>query len=133
MPISKNVGDGSGFWNRAEAMVLLALSEYAASVAGPGRTARKLFVEDAAQGFALASASLDTAGKRVAAAQAGFRITARKRDLGQVNQTEFLDARRALTDAELNQNRTRFEALGALAEIEYAGGGSTRTAEGTHP
>lgn len=88
---------------------------------------------DAAQGFALASASLDTAGKRAAAAQAGFRITARKRDLGQVNQTEFLDARRALTDAELNQNRTRFEALGALAEIEYAGGGSTRTAEGTHP
>jgi hypothetical protein len=50
-------GDGSGFWNRAEAMVLLALSEYAASVAGPGRTARKLFVEDAAQGFALVDLS----------------------------------------------------------------------------
>jgi 23S rRNA G2069 N7-methylase RlmK/C1962 C5-methylase RlmI len=38
-------------------MVLLALSEYAASVAGPGRTARKLFVEDAAQGFALVDLS----------------------------------------------------------------------------
>ena len=46
-------GRGSGFWNRAEAMVLLALSDYAASVAGPGHTVRKLFVEDAAQGFAL--------------------------------------------------------------------------------
>jgi hypothetical protein len=51
---------GDGFWNRAEALVLLALSEYAASVAGPGNTVRKLFVEDAAQGFAL----VDLAAKR---------------------------------------------------------------------
>jgi len=49
-----------------------------------------------------------------------FRIASRKRDLGQINQAEFIDSRRAMTDAQLNLNVTRFAALGSLAELEYA-------------
>lgn len=74
------------------------------------------------QAFTVSSSSLQTAEKRAQAARSGFRIAAKKRDLGQINQTEFIDARRSLTDAELNLNRTRFEALSALAAIEYATG-----------
>lgn len=74
------------------------------------------------QDFTLAQSSLKTAEKRAAAADAAYRIAEKKRDLGQINQTEYLDARRARTNAELNRNRTRFEALGALAAIEYAAG-----------
>ena len=79
-------------------------------------------VLDTLQVFAVAQSSLQTAEKRATAADAGFRIAEKKRDLGQINQTEFIDARRALTDAQLNLNRTRFEALAALAAIEYATG-----------
>ena len=48
------------------------------------------------------------------------RITSRKRDLGQINQAEFIDARRAYTDAALNVTRVRAEYLARLAELEYA-------------
>ena len=37
-----------------------------------------------------------------------------------INQAEFIDARRALTDAELNLNVTRGETLSDVAELEYA-------------
>ena len=49
-----------------------------------------------------------------------FKIASRKRDLGQINQAEFIDSRRAMTDAELNLNVTRFAALASLAELEFA-------------
>jgi outer membrane protein len=84
-------------------------------------------VLDSLQVFAVAQSSLQTAEKRAAASAAGFRIAEKKRDLGQINQTEFIDARRALTDAQLNLNRTRFEALAALAAIEYTTGVSPVT------
>jgi len=80
----------------------------------------RLEVLDTLQAFEVAQASLQTASKRVEAAAGAFRIAARKRDLGQINQTEFIDARRALTDAQLNQNLTRFDALSNLAQLEYA-------------
>jgi outer membrane protein TolC len=83
-------------------------------------------VQQALQDLEVAEASLGTAAKRVEAAAGGFRIAARKRDLGQINQAEFIDARRTLTDAELNQNITRFGALGHLAELEYALGAVIR-------
>jgi outer membrane protein TolC len=70
-------------------------------------------------------ASLGTAAKRVEAADGAFRIASRKRDLGQINQAEFIDSRRAMTDAQLNLNLTRFAALGSLAELEYALGSGT--------
>jgi outer membrane protein len=84
-------------------------------------------VQQALQDFEFTQASLGTAAKRVEAAAGAFRIAARKRDLGQINQAEFIDSRRAMTDAQLNLNLTRFAALGNLAELEFAlGAGSHR-------
>jgi outer membrane protein len=80
----------------------------------------RLQVQQALQDFEFTQASLDTAAKRVEAATGAFRIGSRKRDLGQINQAEFIDSRRAMTDAQLNLNLTRFAALGNLAELEYA-------------
>ena len=80
----------------------------------------RLEVQQALQDLELASASLDTAAKRVEAADGAFHIAARKRDLGQINQAEFIDSRRTMTDAQLNLNVTRFAALSSLAELEYA-------------
>ncbi|HEX7012266.1 MAG TPA: TolC family protein [Steroidobacteraceae bacterium] len=64
--------------------------------------------------------SLATAQARVEAARAAFRIASRKRDEGVINQVEFIDARSALTSAELNLNLTRFDVLARRAELEYA-------------
>ncbi|HEY1314033.1 MAG TPA: TolC family protein [Steroidobacteraceae bacterium] len=83
-------------------------------------------VQRALQDLELAEASLGTAAKRVEAAAGAFRIAARKRDLGQINQAEFIDSRRALTDAQLSLNVTRFSALSSLAELEYALGAGAR-------
>lgn len=77
-------------------------------------------VQQALQDFQFTQASLGTAAKRVEAAAGAFRIASRKRDLGQINQAEFIDSRRAMTDAQLNLNLTRFAALASLAELEYA-------------
>jgi outer membrane protein TolC len=79
-------------------------------------------VQQAVEDLEVADASLDTALKRAEAADGALRITARKRDLGQVNQTEFIDARRTSTDANLNLNRVRAEFLARIAELEYAVG-----------
>ena len=84
-------------------------------------------VQQALQNLEVAQASLSTAAKRVEAAGGAFRIAQKKRDLGQINQAEFIDARRVLTDAELNQNVTRFTALAGLAELEYALGAGRRS------
>lgn len=104
-------------------------------VAARGLAEQRIHVEvlAAQQAWTVASSSLATAAKRSDAAAAAFRIAEKKRDLGQINQTEFIDARRAQTDAELNLNRTRFEALGALAGIEYATGAPPVASEGTTP
>jgi outer membrane protein TolC len=64
--------------------------------------------------------SLATAAARADAARAGFRIASRKRDEGVISQVEFIDARSALTSAELNHNVTRFDVLARRAELEYA-------------
>jgi outer membrane protein len=80
----------------------------------------RLQVQQALQDVDFTQASLGTAAKRVEAAVGAFRIASRKRDLGQINQAEFIDSRRAMTDAQLNLNLTRFAALSSLAELEYA-------------
>ncbi len=82
----------------------------------------QLDVQRALEALDVADASLDTAAQRVAASDAALTIVSRKRDLGQVNQTEFLDSRNALTGAELNLSRTRADALARLADLEYAVG-----------
>jgi len=91
----------------------------------------RLEVLSAVQDFEVAEASLRTAAKRVEAADGAFEIARRKRDLGQIPQVEFIDARRALTSAQLNQQVNRFQALSALAEVEYAVGGPPRGAAST--
>jgi outer membrane protein len=85
----------------------------------------RLQVQQALQDLEVTQTSLSTAAKRVDAAAGAFRIASRKRDLGQINQAEFVDARRQLTDAQLNLNVTRFAALSDLAELEYALGTGT--------
>ncbi len=88
----------------------------------------RLEVLGAVKDFEVAEASMRTAAKRVEAAQGAFEIARRKRDLGQIPQVEFIDARRALTSAQLSQQVNRFQALSALAAVEYAVGGPPRTA-----
>ena len=83
----------------------------------------RIEVQQAITDLEVAEASLETAARRVEAADAAYAIVAKKRDLGQVSSAEYLDAQRALTQARLNGNVTRFQAFGALAEVEYAIGG----------
>jgi outer membrane protein len=84
----------------------------------------RIEVQEAITDLEVAEASLETARRRVEAAEAAHAIVAKKRDLGQVSSAEYLDAQRALTQARLNGNVTRFQALEALAEVEYAIGGT---------
>jgi outer membrane protein TolC len=86
----------------------------------------RLEVQQAVENFGVAEASLDTAAKRAEAAMGAFSITSRKRDLGQINQAEFIDARRAATDAQLNVTRVRAEYLARLAELEFSIGDARR-------
>ncbi len=87
----------------------------------------RLEVQQALERFEVAEASLGTAVKRAQAASGAFEITSRKRDLGQINQAEFIDARRAYTDAQLNVTLVRAEYLARLAELEYAVGQPRRS------
>jgi outer membrane protein len=82
----------------------------------------RLEVQQAVENLEVADATLDTALKRTEAAEGALRIASRKRDLGQINQTEFIDARRAMTDARLNLARVRAEFLSRIAELEFAVG-----------
>ena len=93
----------------------------------------RLEVQQAVEDLEVADASLDTALKRAEAADGALRIASRKRDLGQINQAEFIDARRAMTDARLNLNRVRAEFLARIAELEYAVGVPRTIGEGTKP
>lgn len=79
-----------------------------------------LEVRQAADRLRTSQASLATAQARQKAAAEGFRIAARKRDAGSIAQVEFIDARSALTSAELNFNLTRFDVLVRLAELRAA-------------
>jgi len=80
----------------------------------------QLEVQQALDRLETTADSLRTAEARAEAAQAGFRIASRKRDEGAISQVEFIDARNALTGAELNLNLTRFQLLGRQAELDYA-------------
>lgn len=80
----------------------------------------RLEVQQAFDRLQTARDSLATASARAEAARAAFRIASRKRDEGVINQVEFIDARSALTSAELNLAITRFDVLARTAELEYA-------------
>lgn len=47
-------GEQEDFWTKAEKLVFQALADYAADASGTGAARRRLFADDAAQGFALA-------------------------------------------------------------------------------
>src|SRR6185437_13374565 len=80
----------------------------------------QLEVEQALDQLEDSADSINTAEARAAAAHDSFRIASRKRDEGVINQVEFIDARSALTSAELNLNVTRFDLLARQAELDYA-------------
>jgi outer membrane protein TolC len=80
----------------------------------------RLEVQQAFDRLSTTRDSLATAAARADAARAAFRIASRKRDEGVISQVEFIDARSALTSAELNHNVTRFDVLARRAELEYA-------------
>lgn len=91
----------------------------------------RLEVLESVKDFDVAEATLLTAAKRVDAAAGAFEIARRKRNLGQLAPVEFIDARRALSSAQLGQQVNRFQALSALAAVEYAIGGNLDTAQPT--
>lgn len=68
---------------------------------------------------------LAAASARAATADAAFRIASRKRDEGAATQIEFLDARNALTSAELNLAWTRLDLIERRAELQFATGSGT--------
>jgi len=78
-----------------------------------------LQVQQAVDRYRTSVASLGVATARADAARAVFRIASKKRDEGVINQTEFLDARNALTTAEMNLNLTRFAVLSETADLEF--------------
>ena len=80
----------------------------------------QLEVEQALDQLEDSADSIATAAARADAAHDSFRIASRKRDEGVINQVEFIDARSALTSAELNLNVTRFDLLARQAELDYA-------------
>ncbi len=79
-----------------------------------------LQVQQAVDRYRTAVTSLSVANARAEAARVVFRIASHKRNEGVISQSEFLDARTALTNAELNLNLTRFTVLSDAAELEYA-------------
>src|SRR5690606_19515194 len=74
---------------------------------------REVLLEQQQAGDRLAAAvdSIGVAEARAETARAMLRIAERKRDAGAISQVEFLDARNALTAAELALNMNRFELL----------------------
>jgi outer membrane protein TolC len=112
---------------RAQASSARAVARRAATARDEIEQQIQLQVQQALDELNTTADSLATAGARAEAAHAGFRIASRKRDEGVINQVEFIDARSALTSAELNLNVTRFDLLAREAELDYA------TAAGTLP
>ena len=68
----------------------------------------------------VASRARATAADRLAAARRAFEIVARRRDEGLANQVEFIDARTAYTNAELNDVITRHAYVVRWVDLERA-------------
>ena len=80
----------------------------------------RLEVQRALEDLEVADASLDTAAQRVAAAEVAFTIVSRKRDLGQINQTEFIDARNALDRRAAESEPHARRCARAARRLEYS-------------
>jgi outer membrane protein TolC len=70
----------------------------------------------------VAQQSLHTAAARVTAARESFRLTRRRYDAERASQAALIDARTALTRAELNRTVTRYDLLIHLARLAHAAG-----------
>ena len=84
----------------------------------------ELEVRQAYDNLRTAQDSLATGQARGAAARAAFAIASHRRDAGMASALEFLDARSALTGAELNENQSRCALLQRQYEFDYARGDS---------
>lgn len=91
------------------------------------RQSIQLEVQQALDALLASQAATQAALVRQQAAQEGFKIAARKRDAGVISQVEFLDARTALTTAEMELNRLRFAVMSKQAELDYVTGTSDTT------
>lgn len=77
-------------------------------------------VRQAHEALATARAAVATAGARVAAARRSFELVSRRWQEGIAPHVEFLDARTALTGAELNLILTRYGLALRQVELEHA-------------
>lgn len=123
-----NLFDGGG--TRASVADALSLAAKLASARADAQNRIRFEVQQTLQNLAISRRSAKTAAKRLEAAREAFRISARKRDLGSISQAEFVDARRTLTEAELNVNRTQFAVLSSHAELDYTIGRVARALQG---
>jgi outer membrane protein TolC len=79
-------------------------------------------VRGAVDNLQVARRSLQTARERLAAARENHRLTRRRAEVGRASPVALVDARSALTAAELNLSASRFELLRRVAELEFAAG-----------
>lgn len=79
-------------------------------------------VRGAVDNLQVARRSLETAHERLAAARESFRLTRRRAEVGRARPVALVDARSALTAAELNLSASRFDVLRRVAELEFAAG-----------
>ncbi len=78
----------------------------------------RLQVQQAADNLSVARRSIETAERRLRSARQSFRLTRRRFEEGMASQVDFIDARTALTNAELNLALTRFDLLIRHAVLE---------------
>lgn len=91
-------GAENDFWTKAETLVFQALTDYAAAATGSGNARRRLFAEDAAQGFALAD------------------LVAKKFDVVLMNPPFGAGSARAKQDFERAYPRTKNDVYAAFVE-----------------
>lgn len=89
----------------------------------------RLELETAAYNARVALLNLSTAAERVEEADGAFRLVRRRREEGLATALQFLDARAALTRAQLGRSISETEALIRLAELAYATGGAEDVVE----
>ena len=80
----------------------------------------ELQVQEAYDQLGVARKSAATARERLLAATEGFRRIQRRFEEGMVNQVAYLDARSALTQAELNMRITQQDIMIRVAELQFA-------------
>ena len=118
--LSWNVTNGGA--ERARARVARAERDRVEIQQAQALSAIRLEVESAARNAWVALENLAPSRERVLEAESAFRFVTRRQEEGLATGLEFLDARAALTRAQLTRSMTETEALIRLAELEFAVG-----------